>query len=144
MGTGTLWGAYNMGATAPWELGDYYDWGETLPKGEYNEGNYTYFKRVIGKDISHTTYDPAQQKLGGDWRLPTKEEWHNLLYGTKHEWVKIGGHQGYLFIGKNGARLFFPTNGYKYGKEIFTPRRWLLLDVDLLKYRQCLRHLSPF
>ena len=66
-------------------------------------------------------HDAAQKELGGDWQMPTKEEWHELLFSTEHEWVSIHDRQGYLFTAKNGSRLFFPANGYAYDQNVDTP-----------------------
>ena len=63
----------------------------------------------------------ARKELGGDWQMPTKEEWHELLFSTEHEWVSIHDRQGYLFTAKNGSRLFFPANGYAYDQNVGTP-----------------------
>lgn len=121
MGDGLLWGTNNLGADAPWEAGNHYAWGENTSKANFSEDNYPYLHNEIGSDISKTWYDAARKELGGDWRLPTKDEWHKLLFSTTHEWATIDGHAGYLFTAKNGNRLFFPANGYQYGNEIFTP-----------------------
>ena len=80
-----------------------------------------YYHRVIGNDINKTWYDAAQIGLGGEWRMPTKEEWNKLLNATQHEWVTIEGKEGYLFTANNGSHLFFPANGYIYDQEIGTP-----------------------
>ena len=91
------------------------------PKQSYKENNYPYYHQVIGNDISNTWHDAAQKELGGDWQMPTKEEWHELLFSTEHEWVSIHDRQGYLFTAKNGSRLFFPANGYAYDQNVDTP-----------------------
>lgn len=121
MGLGTLWSATNLGADFAWEIGNHYAWGETEPKQSYVENNYPYYRQVIGDDISKTWYDAAQKELGGDWRMPTLEEWDKLLFSVEHEWVSIQGNQGYLFTAKNGSRLFFPANGYIYDQNVGTP-----------------------
>lgn len=121
MGIGALWSATNLGADFPWEIGNHYAWGETEPKQAYKESNYTYYRQVVGDDINNTQYDAAKKELGGDWRMPTKEEWHKLLFNTEHEWVSIHDCHGYLFTAKNGSHLFFPANGYIYDQEIGTP-----------------------
>lgn len=91
------------------------------PKQSYKENNYPYYHQVIGNDISNTWHDAAQKELGGDWQMPTKEEWHELLFSTEHEWVSMHDRQGYLFTAKNGSRLFFPANGYAYDQNADTP-----------------------
>ena len=34
--SGTKWAKINIGATNPWNSGDYFAWGETTPKETYN------------------------------------------------------------------------------------------------------------
>lgn len=77
------------------------------PKQSYKENNYPYYHQVIGNDISNTWHDAAQKELGGDWRMPTKEEWHELLFSTEHEWVSIHDRQGYLFTAKTVLAFSF-------------------------------------
>ena len=38
--SGTLWATRNLGATAPWNYGDYYEWGETETKDDYSWETY--------------------------------------------------------------------------------------------------------
>ena len=38
--SGTLWATCNVGANSPEEYGDYFAWGETEPKDEYNWATY--------------------------------------------------------------------------------------------------------
>lgn len=121
MGDGVMWNATNLGASAPWETGDHYAWGETAPKKSYVESNYAYLNKNIGDDISHTWYDAASVALGGDWHIPTYDQWHTLLQNTKHEFATICGRKGYLFRAKNGGLLFLPGNGYVYDKTVGTP-----------------------
>ena len=40
--SGTKWATFNVGATSPEEYGDYFAWGETVPKNYYSWGTYTY------------------------------------------------------------------------------------------------------
>ncbi len=121
MGDGLLWSAVNLGADTPWQVGNHYAWGEAAPKESYTEDNYNWQGKEVGKDIGGTWYDAATQALGGDWRLPTYEEWHSLIVNCKPEYLKVNGQTGSLFTAKNGNRLFFPANGYKYGTEVYTP-----------------------
>lgn len=67
------------------------------PKQSYKENNYPYYHQVIGNDISNTWHDAAQKELGGDWRMPTKEEWHELLFPPSMN--------GYLYMTVKGICL---------------------------------------
>lgn len=35
--SGTLWATYNVGATSPYEKGDYFAWGEVEPREDFSE-----------------------------------------------------------------------------------------------------------
>lgn len=121
MGDGLLWNAVNLGADSPWNVGSHYAWGESQPKDSYTENNYKWQGKEVGKDIGGTWYDAATQMLGGQWRLPTYDEWHSLIVNCKPEYLKVNGQLGSLFTAKNGNLLFLPANGYKYGTEVYTP-----------------------
>ena len=53
-------------------------------------------------------YDPARQILGGDWQLPTKEIWENLIGVSTKSWDD--SKKGYKFE-NNDKTLFLPASG---------------------------------
>ena len=98
--SGLLWAKSNMGTTDPTELGDYYAWGETSPnKKKYISTNYKHFKieaykiKVIKynekdwKTVLELEDDAANANLGVGYRIPTKEDWQELLDNCKWEAV---------------------------------------------------------
>ena len=102
--SGLLWAKSNMGTTDPTEIGDYYAWGETSTnKKEYNNKTYKHFKTngegVIKKVLKYneedwrTVLDPeddaARAILGVGYRIPTQEDWQELLDNCKWEAVTI-------------------------------------------------------
>lgn len=99
--SGTLWAAYNVGATKPEENGDYFAWGETETKNVYNAKTYKYgtakidtsyygalvldslWKYNFGNEHPGTIDnlstllpedDAATANWGKEWRMPTNEE----------------------------------------------------------------------
>ena len=114
------------------------------PKQSYKENNYPYYHQVIGNDISNTWHDAAQKELGGDWRMPTKEEWHELLFSTEHEWVSIHDRQGYLFTAKKRFSPFLSSKRLCIRPKCWHTWRGILLDINIFQYRQCLCNLSSF
>ena len=122
MGDGLMWAVTNIGAFKPWDVGSHFAWGESKPKISYTEENYEHLDRNIGKDISGTWYDAVRRIYGGDWRMPTYQEWNRLLNNTASARVSISGVPGYLFTAKNGNHIFLPGNGYIYGKETGSPK----------------------
>ena len=120
-----LWATCNIGADNPWDYGDYYAWGETATKGTYTWDNYAFggsepFSRYTGSD--YTTLlaedDAATAIWGGDWRIPTGEEWQALL-GANYTWVWT---TDYLASGKNGMLVTRKEGtGPCSGNSIFLP-----------------------
>lgn len=99
LNSGLLWAKCNMGTTDPTELGDYYAWGEISPnKKEYYSSNYKHFKvksniEVLkynekdGKEVLELEDDAARANIGAGYRIPTKEDWEELLEDCKWEAV---------------------------------------------------------
>lgn len=98
LASGLLWAKCNMGTTKPTEPGDYYAWGETSTKKEYYSSNYKHFKvdssiKVLkynekdGKTVLDLNDDVARTNIGAGYRIPTKEDWEELLEDCKWEAV---------------------------------------------------------
>lgn len=90
LSSGLLWAKCNMGTTKPTEPGDYYAWGETSTKKKYYSDNYKHFKikeylnilkynEKDGKEVLELEDDAANAYLGVGYRIPTKEDWEELL-----------------------------------------------------------------
>ena len=129
-----LWAPVNVGASVPWELGDFFAWGETEPKTDYSWSTYAWgssklnltkyntraaFGIVDNKEVLDPEDDAAHVNMGGDWYMPTYEEL-NALYETKSnttdytwEWTTVDGHDGYRITqNSTGNNIFLPTAGY--------------------------------
>lgn len=98
LNSGLLWAKCNMGTTDPTQPGDYYAWGETSTKKEYYCDNYKHFKvksniEVLkynekdGKTVLDLEDDAANAYLGVGYRIPTKEDWKELLEDCEWEAV---------------------------------------------------------
>lgn len=125
--SGTLWATYNVGATSPYEKGDYFAWGEVEPRDDFSWESYKFFEgyRIdpetgswavledIGTDISGTEYDAARYQWGYGWRLPNEKERYELRMlcwnnGPSEE----NGVYGVRIHGPNGHSIFLPVCGY--------------------------------
>lgn len=152
---GPLWADINVGAENPEDYGNYYAWGELLPKGNYTLGTYIYGVQGatdsnnpqsyidIGGNISNTKYDVARVKWGKGWRMPTEQELNYLYNNCRWEIVN----DGYQVIGPNGNSIFLPCCGYFNGSSVFgdyKQARYWLGDVNVYKdaYRAWARALS--
>lgn len=98
LASGLLWAKCNLGTTDPTQLGDYYAWGETSTKKKYYSNNYKHFKidggiKVLkynekdGKTVLDLNDDAARANIGAGYRIPTKEDWEELLEDCKWEAV---------------------------------------------------------
>lgn len=130
LGLSVKWAAWNIGATAPEEYGDYYAWGEVETKADYTEGNYKFmyldsydcveYSLPGGlNDISGTEYDAATINMGKEWRMPTKLELVELNDASTAVWTTYKGVDGMRIIGPNGNSIFLPSGGFRseYGGQ---------------------------
>ena len=61
--------------------------------------------------------DAATANWGSDWRMPTQEEWQELLDNTTNTWTTQNGVNGRLFTASNGNSLFLPVAGRRWNGE---------------------------
>lgn len=120
LGLSVYWASCNLGAESPEESGNFYSWGETSPKSSYTKENYAYYDKSttqyvnIGSDISGTQYDAAKVNLGGSWRMPTEEEFQELIDKCTWEWTQVNNINGYKITAANGNSIFLPAAGWWY------------------------------
>lgn len=114
--SGLKWATCNIGANKPEEYGDYFAWGEISTKTKYGYGS-NYTKNNM-KDISGCVqYDAATANWGGNWRMPTKDEFQELIDNCIWKWREQNGINGYEIIGLNCNSIFLPSAGKWYGNE---------------------------
>ena len=120
LGLSVNWAGWNVGASAPEEPGGYYAWGETVPKG--NTYQYFYDKDgdgfedwiYIGSYISgNNQYDVARKVWGGSWRMPSIDEFLELLEECIWTWITSDRINGYIVTGPNGNSIFLPAAGIR-------------------------------
>lgn len=124
--SGIKWAAGNLGAVEETDPGLYYMWGETMghTKGgerELYSGNYSFLKQdSIFEDLT-SVQDAVIVRLGGEWRMPTKAEFEELIDNSSQQWTsnyKYTGVAGILFTSKiNGNKLFFSACGGYYNSK---------------------------
>lgn len=112
---GVKWAKYNIGACLPEGSGDYFAWGAVYPQAEYADTDYQ--EGAIDADLT-TAKDVAAQKLGDDWRMPTKAELDILQAKMiPSNWTASNGVNGYLIAPDAGHEaegdLFIPASGYR-------------------------------
>ena len=134
--SGLLWAKYNMGTVIQTEIGDYYAWGETSTKKEYVNSTYKHFKTDKYGDIKEILKytekdwktvleredDAANANLGVGYRIPTQEDWQELLDNCKWEAVTITAPEimdpsqtkfiaRWKVTGPNGEYIILPQTG---------------------------------
>lgn len=132
LGLSVNWATCNLGANIADEYGDYYAWGYTDIDNDISWSNYrfcggTEFTLKKYNTVSyHGTVDNlytlkleddvVNKKWGGKWRLPTDDEYQELLSNCTWEWTTINGINGYKVISKipgfTDKYIFFPVTGW--------------------------------
>ena len=129
LGLSVKWATFNVGASKPEDYGDYFAWGETEPKETYNWATYKWCQgtaNTFTKYCSNSQYGNADYKttldpeddaaivhLGGDWRMPTIEEWMELKQNCTWKKITINGITGCQVTAKNGNSIFLPRAGLR-------------------------------
>ena len=124
MGCSVKWAAYNVGATKPEEQGNHYAWGEIKNKSKYEWSNYfdcrtvsgptfiKYFNGEGGKTRLDLEDDVANVQWGGNWRMPTQDEWNELV----EKCIWISAQRGLnVFSPETGNVIFLPSAGNWFG-----------------------------
>ena len=147
---GPYWATTNIGAEEPWEYGYYFWWGDTVGyKREDNKwvasdgsnSNFSFDSNntpTYGKSISTLqsegwivtrdgTYvlapehDAAHVQWGGDWRMPTRQEFNDLNNKCDWIWTTMNGVYGYIVRGRGSYAsnsIFLPCAGYGLGTSL--------------------------
>ena len=120
--SGLKWAARNVGAANPENDGEYFAWGETVLKSAYSWSTYKFGTSASGpfskyapgdnKTVLDLEDDAAHVNMGGNWRMPTKEEWTELIDNCTWTDKTVNIVRGKLVTGPNGNSIFLPFAGY--------------------------------
>ena len=127
--SGLKWATCNVGASSPEEYGLYFAWGETtgytgeqVTSGVRVFDNASYTASAISTDLT-LEQDAAHVNLGGNWRMPTDDEFHELIDNCNvvcTDDYNGTGVKGIIFTSRvNGNSIFFPTAGYGYYSHMY-------------------------
>jgi hypothetical protein len=122
---GPYWATTNVGADDPWEYGYYFWWGDTIGYKRENHfwvasdgssSNFSFhyklpsslksisdlqlFGWITAECVLVSTHDAAQKHWGGDWRMPTKQEFEDLNSKCDWTWTTINDVNGYVVRGR--------------------------------------------
>ena len=141
--SGTLWATCNVGANSPEEYGDYFAWGETEPKSNYDYSTYQWCNgsyNTITKYCQKSDYsnygnngftdtltellpedDAATANWGSGWQMPSFDqitELYNSDYTTT-EWTTLNSVNGRkITSNSNGNSIFLPAAGRHRGSDL--------------------------
>lgn len=109
--SGLKWATCNVGATSPSEYGNYYEWGETKTNTFYKASYCKTYGKQIENISGNPIYDVARSNWGGTWRIPTADEFRELIDHCTWSLATQGGRKGCKIIGPNGNSIFLPFAG---------------------------------
>ena len=147
---GPYWATTNIGAEKPEDYGYYFWWGDTVGyKREdnkwvasdgsnsnfsfdsnntptYEKGIYTMQSEgwIVTRDGTYVLapeHDAAQKHWGGDWRMPTKQEFYDLNNKCDWIWTTMNGVYGYIVRGRGSYAsnsIFLPCAGLGDGTSL--------------------------
>ena len=137
---GPYWATTNIGAEKPEDYGYYFWWGDTVgckrendkwgasdgsnPNFSFYPGNTPTFDKsgltlqsegwITAGGVLASEYDAAKKHWGGDWRMPTKQEFNDLISQCDWTWTTLNGVNGYIVRGKgdySSKSIFLPCAG---------------------------------
>ncbi|MBQ1756938.1 MAG: Ig-like domain-containing protein [Erysipelotrichaceae bacterium] len=93
---------------------DFIDLGLSVNWATCNLGsNYPYYRGTLYELSMEYQGDTATALWGKDWRMPTKEEFQELMDSCS--WEFDNNNQGFIVTGRNGNSIFLPAGGFKSG-----------------------------
>lgn len=148
---GPSWATTNIGAENPEDYGYYFWWGDTVgykrennkwvasdgsnSNVSFNSNNTPTYNKSIstlrregwivskdGTDVLAPEHDAAQAHWGGDWRIPTNQEFDDLYNKCDWTWSTMNGVEGYIVRGRGSyasKSIFLPHAGFGYGASLY-------------------------
>ena len=135
--SGTKWATFNLGATKPEDLGDYFAWGATEPlysslspslvwkpgkETGYSDGNAPYYSgsdwtKYNGITELQPEDDAAYANWGSAWSMPNQGQWEELFSYCTCEAYSLNGVAGYN-VSRNDKEIFIPICGHYSGTTL--------------------------
>lgn len=145
---GPYWATTNIGAEEPEDYGYYFWWGDTVgykrendkwvasdgssSNFSFDESNTpTYGKLddtlqsegwITAEGVLAPKHDAAHVHWGGDWRMPTEQEFDDLNSNCDWFWTTMNGVNGYIVRGKGDYAdnsIFLPCAGFGLGTSLY-------------------------
>ena len=143
MGVSVKWASYNIGTDTPTGKGSWFGWAEVEPRADdsfihiskcryyshqeniniyHNPNSSLQIRDVVhhyekyaedGKRVLELEDDAANVIWGENARMPTKQDWEELVANTDRREATVSGVYGWLYISKkNNNVIFFPEGDY--------------------------------
>lgn len=134
LGLSVKWASQNVGAASQYSLGDYFGWGEIVPKTVFEEeayrfgtnkpDGYTKYNYIDNKTVLDIEDDAARARMGGKWRMPTFSEMEELREKCAWKWIEEideNGHliKGFQITGPSKNSIFIPLGEMDNGKHTY-------------------------
>ena len=118
---------YNWDSHLTYSNKKYFSWGDVVGQNkngsglyDFSEDNYNAGKCGKGHNLTgniqqgNATYDAATANMGSPWKMPTIDQYQELINDTNHTWTSINGAAGWKLINKTDSTkyIFFPISGY--------------------------------
>lgn len=145
---GPYWATTNIGAEKPEDYGYYFWWGDTVgykrenDKWVASDGSNSNFSFTSGNTPTYNKsvstlqsegwitadgvlapeHDAAKKHWGGDWRMPTSQEFDDLNSKCDWTWTTVNGVAGYVVRGRDSYAsnsIFLPCAGNGYGTSLY-------------------------
>ena len=131
-----LWATMNVGASSASDVGYYLAWGSLWTSNVYTwntyrfgtEDNLTKYSIEDGLWELQPEDDAAQYYWGGDWHVPSWNQWEELFDYTDHKSMYdqpdvLNGVNGIIFTNQSDSSksIFIPFGGYKDNNTIPYP-----------------------
>ena len=130
--SGRLWADRNVGAEKETDYGKYFQWGDVVGYTDASHsiwdscpgnGCYSSFNRAsiaawdaetLSDGRLKPDFDAATVNMGSKWRMPTHEDYTELINNTNYEVAEINGVKGAKFVNKTDASkyIFLPFAGF--------------------------------
>lgn len=122
--SGVRWATCNVGAESLADEGLFFSWGNV--EGHAMGDEYDFSESVynttpgasIDTDLS-LEQDAARAYQGYPWRMPSADEFQELIDNCTTVWTTLDGVDGILFTSNlNGNTVFFPATGFYNGTSL--------------------------
>lgn len=127
--SGLLWASRNARALSPEQSGYYLAWAETQEKSYYDWDTYRYwnsstnyvtkYNDIDGLTTLQQNDDAATYILGNGQRMPTYDDWNELMTHCSQTYTTLNGVKGVQFTASNGNSIFLPAVGFRHEGGIF-------------------------